>query len=161
VTRLLAAALLALSACAIPGQPAASPSAHTAGCRPGPPLAGVWTPDRLKVLKACQHAVGVVLDVESEPDGDHHIWFAVDQGYGQLLNGKNVFGGRPALLAEIVPQCPLSTNPPDPNTAAECPSSSLAIPAAGEHIAVDGPWVFDVNHGWNEIHPVDSIVRLR
>ena len=159
--RLLAAALLLLCACTIPGQPVPTPSSQTAGCRPGPPEAGVWSPDRLKILKACQHATGVVLDVESEPDGDHHIWFAVVNGYEQLLNDKNRFQGRPALLAEIVPECPLSTNPPDPNTAAECPPSKLPIPAAGDHIAVDGPWVFDVNHGWNEIHPVDSIVRLR
>ena len=27
----------------------------------------------------------------------------------------------------------------------------------GDHIQVDGPWVFDSDHGWNEIHPVDSI----
>ena len=159
--RLLAATLLVLCACAVPGQAAATPSAQTAVCRPGPPEAGIWSPDRLKVLKACQHATGVVLDVEFEPDGDHHIWFEVDKGYEHLLNDKNRFQARPALLAEIVPDCPLSTNPPDPNTAAQCPPSDLPIPAPGDHIAVDGPWVFDVNHGWNEIHPVDSIVRLR
>jgi len=27
----------------------------------------------------------------------------------------------------------------------------------GDHIAIDGPWVLDTDHGWREIHPVDSI----
>ena len=150
-------AVVLVCACALPGQAAATPGAPT-GCRPGPPEAGVWSPDRLKILKPCQHAAGTVIQVDAEPDGDHHIWFAVDSGYEFLLKGANRIGGKAALLAEIVPECPLTTNPPDPETAAQCPPSRLPIPGPGDHVAVDGPWVYDVNHDWNEIHPVDSIV---
>ena len=129
------------------------------GCRTGPPEAGVYHPDRLKVLDPCKHAAGVVVDVAHEGDGDYHVWFTVDPGYEALLNkdGENHFQARPAMLAEITPDCPLSTHPPDANTAALCPRSQLPIPDIRDHIQLYGPWVFDVDHGWNEIHPVDSI----
>jgi hypothetical protein len=64
------------------------------------------------------------------------------------------------MLAEITPECPTSTNPQDAQSAARCPKSNLAIPKLGDRIAIDGPWVLDTNHGWREIHPVDSIELL-
>ncbi len=131
------------------------------GCRPGAPEAGVWQPDRLRVLKPCQQAAGVVIQVIEEPDGDRHVWLHVDAGYEFLLNSENHFQGQPALVAEITPDCPLETNPPDANSAARCPASHLKIPRPRDHIVIFGPWVLDTNHGWNEIHPVDSIVQLR
>ena len=98
--------------------------------------------------------------MESEPDGDHHVWFKVDPGFEYLLNAEDRFNGQPALLGEITPDCPLATNPSDPLTAAKCPPSKLPIPHAGDRIAIDGPWVLDTNHGWREIHPIDSIKVL-
>jgi hypothetical protein len=135
------------------------PSPLQAGCRTGPPEGGIYHPDRLKVLDPCKHAAGVVVEVAHEDDGDYHVWFTVDRGYEDLLNknGENHFQARPALLAEITPDCPLATHPPDAKTAAQCPRSQLPIPDIGDHIQIYGPWVFDVDHGWDEIHPVDSI----
>jgi len=103
---------------------------------------------------------GIVAEIAREPDGDSHIWLRVDRGYEYLLNAENHFQARAALLAEIIPDCPLSTNPPDANTAAKCPPSRLPMPLIGDHIAIDGPWVLDTGHGWNEIHPVESIQIL-
>jgi len=117
----------------------------------------VHNPDRLQVLDRCKHAEGIVVDVAREDDGDYHIWFKVDPGYEYLLNAENHFQARPALLAEVTPDCPPTTNPPDAQSAAKCPRSSLPIPVIGEHVAVNGPWVLDTDHGWREIHPVDSI----
>jgi hypothetical protein len=112
----------------------------------------------LKVLKPCRRAAGVVVVVAPEDDGDYHVWFTVDPGYEDLLNrDQNHFQARPALLAEITPDCPLATNLPDAKSAALCPRSQLPIPHIGDHIEIYGPWVFDLDHGWNEIHPVDSI----
>jgi hypothetical protein len=127
------------------------------GCHSGPPEAGVHNPDRLRVLAACQHASGIIVDVAYEDDGDYHLWFKVDPGYEFLLNFENHFQGRPALLGEITPDCPSETNPTSAAAAARCPKTNLPIPKVGDHIAVDGPWVLDVDHGWREIHPVDSI----
>jgi hypothetical protein len=99
-----------------------------------------------------------LIAVIREPDGDYHLWFKVDPGYESLLNNReNHFQARPAMLAEIVPNCPLTTNPPDADSAARCPRSTLPLPVIGDHISIDGPWVLDTNHGWREIHPVDSI----
>jgi len=153
----IALAVLA-SACAqtaVVVQP--SPSPIVAGCRPGPAEAGVHSPDRLKVLDACKHAEGTVVNVASKDDGDFHVWFRPDPGYASLLNAQNHFQAQPAMLAEITPDCDLATNPPDAQSAARCPKSRLSIPSPGDHIAIDGPWVLDTDHGWNEIHPVDSI----
>ena len=138
--------------------PHGSPSPSlVAGCRSGPPEAGIQNPDRLQVLDRCKHAEGTVVHVALQPDGDYHVWFRPDPGYEYLLNDQNHFQARPAMLAEITPDCDLATNPPGPESAARCPKSKLPIPTLGDQIATDGPWVLDTNHGWREIHPVDSI----
>jgi hypothetical protein len=30
----------------------------------------------------------------------------------------------------------------------------LTPPAVGEHMTAMGTWVTDINHGWNELHPI-------
>ena len=114
-------------------------------------------PDRLQVLDLCTHAAGVVVDVAHEDDGDYHLWFTPDPAYTQLMNSENHFQARPAMLAEITPDCPPGSHPADAHAAAQCPRSSLPIPVIGDHISVEGPWVLDTDHGWREIHPVDAI----
>lgn len=147
-----------LTACSqATGSSGASPSPLATGCRAGPPEAGVYNPDRLQVLDPCKHAEGIVVDVARQADGDYHIWFRPDAGYEYLLNLDNHFQAKPAMLAEITPDCPASTNPPDAQSAARCPRSDLPIPRLGDHIAIDGPWVLDTDHGWREVHPVESI----
>jgi hypothetical protein len=153
----LTAALLLCSCSPASGETGASPTPPGTRCPAGSPEAGVHNPDRLQVLDPCKHAEGVVVDVAHEDDGDYHIWFRADPGYEYLLNPNNHFQARPAMLAEITPDCPSSTNPPDAQSAARCPKTRLPIPKLGQHIAIDGPWVLDTDHGWREIHPVESI----
>jgi hypothetical protein len=148
-----------LSACTqAPSMAVASPSTSppASACRSGPPEAGVHNPDRLQVLDPCKHAEGIVVDAAHEDDGDYHIWFRADPGYEYLLNPQNHFQAKPAMLAEITPNCG-GTNPPNAQSAARCPKSNLPIPIIGQHVAIDGPWVLDLDHGWREIHPMDSI----
>lgn len=137
----------------------AAPSPTTL-CGAGPPLAGIYQPDRLQILAACRHAVGKVVSVVPEDDGDYHVWIVLDSDYADLMNPENHFQGKPTMLAEIVPDCSATTPPPDASSAEHCPPTKLAVPIAGERIAIDGPWVLDTNHGWLEIHPVDTIVIL-
>jgi hypothetical protein len=153
----LIAAVVLCAACAGTSTSQATPP-PASGCRAGPPEAGVYQPDRLQVIDPCKHAEGVVVDVAAEDDGDYHVWFTPDSAYAYLMNSENHFQGRPSMLGEITPSCPSS--PPDGAAAAKCPKSQLHIPALGDHIAIDGPWVLDTNHGWREIHPVDSISVL-
>lgn len=117
----------------------------------------MYSPDRLQVLAPCKHAAGSVVVVVHEDDGDFHIWFRPDSGFEALLNSENHFQSRPAMLAEIVPDCPLNSNPSNASAAARCPKTKLSIPVIGNHISIWGPWVLDTEHGWREIHPVDSI----
>jgi len=154
---LIAFAVVVCAACVSSGSAAATTPTPMLpnGCRAGAPLAHVYTPDRLKVLDPCKHAEGVVVDVAAEEDGDYHIWFRPDPAYAYLMNREDHFQGRPAMLAEIVPDC--TGEPADEVQAAKCPKTDIAIPKLGDHVGINGPWVFDSNHGWNEIHPVDSI----
>ncbi len=146
-------ALLAAGCVAGPPAPVASPAA---GCGSLPPEAGVYNPDRLQVLDACAHFEGTVAGVAPQEDGDYHLWIRPDAGYEQLLNPEDHFQARPALLAEVTPDCG-DASPRDAEAAHRCPPTRLRIPAPGDHLAIDGPWVLDVEHGWREIHPVDAI----
>jgi len=102
----------------------------------------------------------VVVSVVPEDDGDYHVWIVLDAAYADLLNAENHFQGKPTMLAEIVPDCPVNAPPPDGPSAERCPPTKLRVPLAGQRIAIDGPWVLDTNHGWLEIHPVDTIVTI-
>src|SRR5260370_25286799 len=33
----------------------------------------------------------------------------------------------------------------------------LVLPPLGSHVTVTGPFVLDTDHGWNQIHPLESI----
>jgi hypothetical protein len=151
-------ALVVATSCATSGAAVSPTPMLPNGCRAGTPLAHVYSPDRLKVLDPCKHAEGVVVDVAAEEDGDYHVWFAPDPAYAYLMNPENHFQGRPAMLAEIVPDC--TGQPADEQAAARCPKTRIAVPKLHDHVAMNGPWVFDTNHGWNEIHPVDTISVL-
>src|SRR2546430_9896299 len=96
----LAAALLVAGACS--SSSTASPRATATpspGCRAEAPEAGGWQPDRLRVLKPCQHAAGGGVQGIREPDGDRHGGFPADPPYASLLNPRNHFHGKPPILA--------------------------------------------------------------
>ena len=150
----------ALFACSQSGAPSAAHPSPAPACGSGPPLAGIYQPDRLQILDPCRHAVGLVVSVVPEDDGDYHVSIVLDPAYSDLMNAENHFQGKPTMLAEIVPDCPDNASPPDSSAADKCPPTRLTVPFAGQHIAIDGPWVLDTNHGWREIHPVDTLVIL-
>ena len=121
------------AACTLRRQ-AAPPSPY---CRGGPPLAGVYHPQRLVVKSRCRIAVGTVSKIKFETyDGDVHVDLRPDPGYEGLLgDGNSRVGGN--LVVELIPQ----------------DRSRVAVPAEGSRVEVVGPWVEDTEHGWNEIHP--------
>jgi len=92
-------------------------------CRGGPPLAGVYHPQRLEVKKRCAVATGLVTKVKFEEfDGDVHI--ALRTGEGDLV-------------VEVIPQDRVA----------------VPVPETGSRVTVVGPKVWDTAHGWPEIHP--------
>jgi hypothetical protein len=106
-------------------------------CRGGPPLAGVYHPQRLIVKSRCAVAVGTVREVKFEDyDGDVHVDLRLDHAYEGLLDEGNArVGGN--LVVELIPQ----------------DRSRVAVPYVGARVQVVGPWVEDTEHGWNEVHP--------
>src|SRR3954452_20085649 len=118
----LAASVAALAAVLLVVRPhaGAPPSPY---CRGGPPLAGVYHPQRLEVKKRCAVATGVVTKVKFEAfDGDVHVALRTAEG---------------DLVVEVIPQ----------------DRATVPIPDTGSRITVVGPKVWDTSHGWGEIHP--------
>ena len=119
-TLVVAAASCALLLLVVPRHTAPPPSPY---CRGGPPLAGVYHPQRLAVKKRCSIATGVVTTVKFEAfDGDVHV--------GLRTAGEN-------LVVEVIPQ----------------DRTAVPIPDTGAHVTVVGPKVWDTAHNWPEIHP--------
>ncbi len=118
----------------------------------------VYNPDRLEILNACQTVSGTVEKVIQEADGDTHIRLQVDQGFENLLNQANYDHQNGTLVLEIV--CAYSPTQQDAIAACSGYTNSIATPSVDEHISVQGQYVTDLTHGWNEIHPVFSIQVL-
>jgi len=141
-------------------------------CKPGDPLAGVYLPSRLTVKNACTTVSGTVDCVKHEPDGDEHIRLRPDPAYRRLLTPANAFQQctnekDPHFVVEIIPQ--VGHRPFTDNSATKGGFVTPDAPAAGAHITVTGPLVWDTNllhdlvypgrdvRDWAEIHPAWNI----
>lgn len=118
------------------------------GCVEGDVLAGVYLPSRLQVLARCMTVEGSVVYVDSasqgENDGDYSFDLDVGASRADLLNDANRRNTNGGLHIEIVPQ----------------DQAALPKPQAGQRVRVQGPWVLDTLHGWNEIHPAWAVTVL-
>ena len=114
---------------------------QSSACGPDP-MKDVRKPERFVILSLCEHAEGKVMQVKKEKDGDWHIAIKLNQQYKHLLNDVNVKKVRGWLVGEVEPK----------------DQDHIAKPKSGKKngwcIAIDGPWVTDKNHDWNEIHPI-------
>jgi hypothetical protein len=137
----LQVAITALCLIAFAGLAAARVIGTGAGC-PSTPLLGVYHSYRLHVLAACTWYTGTVTCVSHEHDGDFHVEMAPDSGETTFLDQGNYRYQHGSLVTEIMP------------------GQSLPVPRVGERVAVYGTWVYDANHGWNEIHPIWAITYL-
>ena len=141
-------------------------------CKWGPPLAGVYSPSRLKVNNRCMTVSGTVDCLMDEPDGDVHIRLRPNPQFGRLLlpaNSLQTCMDQPDahLVVEIIPQHPeglFRTNDADAGG-----FITPGKPNPGDHIVVTGPYVVDTNilhrilyqgrpaENWAEIHPAWAI----
>jgi Protein of unknown function (DUF3761) len=76
--------------------------------------------------------------VRHEQDRDLHIDVQVTSAYRKLLNSKNYSLQHGWLVVEFMAR----------------DGGHLPEPSVGTAISIVGAWVFDSEHGWNEIHPV-------
>jgi len=126
--------------------------------------------DRLKIIDPCKTITGRVVTMVSKPDGDIHIQIKLDPGQSNLLNARNrqAKGGQHGYLV-VEPIC---QKEPIQLTALKdgpCTDFRQSLPALdqmrkdlkkhiGTHVEVTGAFIKDMEHGWNEIHPISSIV---
>jgi hypothetical protein len=124
----------------------------------------VYHPGRLWLLHGCQTTTlrGTEEYKKAEPDGDYHIRLKLDIGqscYGQAcINAQNVKQQHADLVLE--PVCEHDVTQADAVSACQSYQNNLAIPRVGTHVEVTGYWVFDDQHGWNELHPLTTIRQI-
>ncbi len=146
---------------------------HAGQCKFGPPLAGVYIPERLQLLDRCSTVSGIVDCLKLEPDGDVHVRVRLDQQFAGFLKPANSLQTcadhpEPHLVVEIIPQHAQGVAFRD-NNADTGGFVTPATPAPGDHITATGPHVIDRNtlhrilyqgrpaENWAEIHPAWAI----
>ncbi len=139
------------------GSPASTPIAQVF-C-PTDRNAHVYNPDRLELLAACVEVTGTIEEESSQPDGDYHVRLRLDPGQTcsdqPCLDGRNLSQLAGDLLLEPVCENPVTRK--DAVSACQGYHNPLVLPPVGSHVAAVGPFVLDIDHGWNEIHPLESI----
>lgn len=150
-----------------PPAAASAPAADRAACRAGDPLANVYHPYRLHVVRACLTVTGTVVAVRHEQDGDIHFNVRLDPADAGLVNDRNVSEEGGALVAEIVPADEPGCSPGQPPRPASgtydygtCTGADETAPSLGARVSVTGPYVLDADHGWMEVHPAWSVTTL-
>ena len=115
----------------------------------------VYNPGRLEVGQACAHVTGFVQAVRREADGDLHILLALDAPYISLLRAANQGVELGDLVVE--PVCVRTVTQVDAMDVCASDPDPLAppYPAVGQHVWMEGRYVFDLDHGgWAELHPL-------
>ncbi len=143
----------------------------------------VWYPARLKIIDRCRVVTGVVENISIRGDGDEHISLKLDSEYTNLLNQKNIDEQHGDLVLEIICKNPIrqmdefiacTKEDTEEGTVGHIKVIGACVLAfnacsgykqdfdihVGEHIKVTGAYVLDSEHGWNEIHPITSIVEI-
>jgi len=101
---------------------------------------------------------GTIETALKEADGDFHIRLRLDPEFSSMLNAKNRSGQHGALVVE--PVCMNPVKQKDTKNEHVCDGFSQDVYSPdmrGAHVRVTGAYVTDMEHGWNEIHPVTSI----
>ena len=119
----------------------------------------VYNPQRLQVIESCKTVTGTIEKIRTEADGDFHILLRLDAGQKNLVNQGNIDQQNGDLVLE--PICVNQVTQQDAIDSCSNFTSSVTIPNLGDHVRVTGSYVFDAQHGWNEIHPVTSIEILQ
>jgi hypothetical protein len=117
----------------------------------------VYNPQRLLVRRTCVHATGTVVLLRREPDGDIHIQVRVDPPFQNMVAPGNSRQGGNLVIEPI---CMHTVTQQDAIAACAGFTFPVSVFPVGTHVGIRGPLVFDRQHGWSEIHPVEKMVRL-
>ena len=119
----------------------------------------IYHPARLQVLDQCTSVTGTVEEVRKEADGDVHILFRLDQQFESLLNDKNISRQHGDLILE--PICQGKVRQADAEEPCSRYKGPYFEPQIGQRYLVSGAYVHDADHGWNELHPVNSMQPIQ
>jgi hypothetical protein len=136
-------------------RPTTRPTAKPPGCKPTDQDRYVYNPSRLEVAAACIRVIGTVQAIRHEADGDLHIDLALDPAYRDLLTPANQGEELGDLVVE--PVCVRSVSQTDAIAICASDPDPLPgpLPTVGEHVWMEGRYVFDLEHGgWAELHPL-------
>lgn len=111
---------------------------------------------RLYLHDSCVTISGTVWSLLYEADGDIHIRISLDSPYVGMLNAGNIANQYGKMVVE--PVCATTCTQTDAIASCQGFTNTVFIPAPSEHVTITGPYVTDNDHGWNEIHPVNTIV---
>lgn len=116
--------------------------------------------DRLAVLNPCVTISGTIVNARQEADGDWHVQVALDPEFSSLLNQVNLERQQGYLVLE--PMCSNRITQADVLQERVCDNfnQTFSPDLIGYRIAATGAYVLDREHGWTELHPVTSIVRI-
>jgi|SRR5215212_1224250 len=124
-------------------------------------LAGVNSPQRLRIYNLCQPATGTVTYFEMWSDGDWNVyvndtdpslWAEVGRNNLQTWEQAKDHGdglGSADMIWETIP-----------NDQDACDNGGLGLaPTPGDRVTVYGVHVFDKWHSYTEIHPITQITN--
>ncbi|MGH9712905.1 MAG: hypothetical protein ACRD5M_06355 [Candidatus Acidiferrales bacterium] len=120
--------------------------------------AHVYNPQRLVVRHPCVRATGTIVLLRPEADGDIHIQIRMDPPYQNLVAPGN---SRQDGNLVVEPICMHTVTQEDAKAACAGFSYPVTIFPKGTHVAIRGSLVFDRQHGWSEIHPLEKMVRIQ
>jgi len=134
---------------------------------------------RLKIYDSCLTITGVV-KVEIPPsltaDGDYHIYvqpdsqyqwmqYFRDSNYIKLCEGDDsseyeLVCASCLNVEEVCKGAVVDVGASGDTEKAACAnfSDTVYLPNTGERVEVTGPYVYDIIHCWNELHPVSKMV---
>jgi hypothetical protein len=101
-------------------------------------LAGVYHPQRLRVIDPCRAVRGRVAVLRGEEDGELHFDLALGRSERRLLAAANFSQQHGDLVVEFMPR----------------DRGHLPEPGVGDRVSLVGAFVEDLDHAWNELHPV-------
>ena len=119
----------------------------------------VYKPERLHVLKSCISVTGSVEEFRRESDGDVHIRLRLDPHFQLLLNERNISRQHGDLVLE--PVCQVRVRQADAVELCSRYTGPYFEPQVGQRYLVWGAYVYDADHGWNELHPVSSMQPIQ
>lgn len=118
----------------------------------------IYNRSRIKLLRPCATITGTIIGKRPEKDGDIHTFLKVDPQFDYMLNDMNRTHEKGALIIE--PMCVGKVTQEDAKKACRGFSQNFPDLKVGSHVEVTGVYIFDREHGHNELHPVTSIKKL-